>query len=191
MALQLKELSEAIADGALDFPINGKVYTAPAVSAQTGLEAQRFMHLGRIEGKHAQEAQAARAAGKPIPDEPELDDEDQAVLDDWTQPEALFEKMLGPALDEMYADDVPFPMVQRAAQTMFMYITSGEDAAAQAWAGQDDDSGKAPATELKRPGSKARSTKTASRSTSSRTPRSRPASQAKATTGRKSSKPGS
>ncbi|MDE9364587.1 hypothetical protein PZ938_03135 [Luteipulveratus sp. YIM 133132] len=190
MALQMKALSEAVADGALDFPINGKTYTAPAVSAEVGLQAQRFMHLARMEGKHDRDVAAAKARGEDIALSVEYDAEDQALLDDWTVPETLFENMLGSALDEMYADRVPFALVARAAQTMFMYVTSGEEAAAQAWAG--DDSGKAAeTTQLRRPGSKARSTKTASPSTSSRTRRSPSGSPAKRRTGPTSSSSGS
>lgn len=91
----------------LRIPINGKVYTIPAVGIRTG-------------------ALLNGALG-----------EDEAAQAALSSPEAWYRAVLGSAYDEMLADDCPAPAVDRAALCAATDFRHGRVAALMAWeAGQ-------------------------------------------------------
>ncbi|TYK47153.1 DUF7426 family protein [Actinomadura decatromicini] len=104
-------------DSSLTLPINGKKYRIPAVSGFDGLWAQRVV----------EEIRKAKAGG----------DVDAGKLNDGDE-RLLYERMLGPALDEMLKDGVEWERIGHAGMTMFLRTTaSREDAQAYWKAGGD------------------------------------------------------
>ena len=132
----------------ISLPIGDKSYTIPAPSALTGLEVTRLMA-----------AMVDASAGKEISDDTiaeiaKLDEEAGSDLE---------RRILGPALDEMIADGVPWPMVQLAFQTAMVWISQGAETAAIYWTSGGGAMGKAPNRQTRRSTPKARRASTASK----------------------------
>lgn len=89
----------------LVLPINGKQYTVPPVSADTGL-------LLALVGAEDSEASA---------------DAERELNGDWHR------RMLGTAYDEMIADQVPWPALDRAASAALADHQHGRLAAIAVW----------------------------------------------------------
>lgn len=129
-ALQFQPIDEYLDDDGITLPIRGKDYTIQPPDALTGLEVSRLMSLT-----------VDAVAGRDIEDDPRV----QQVLDAHTKAgESLENRVLGPALDEMVADGVPWPSVQLAFQTTMLWITQGAEVAARYWAAGGGAMGKAP-----------------------------------------------
>lgn len=111
-----KDVTEYVT-ATLDLPINGKVYHVAPVDALTGLKLQRLLLLARL-----------AAAGA------ELSDEDQAELElDDNSQAALYKQLLGATYDEMIADGVPYPHLERAGNTAIAFFVGGIESAEAAW----------------------------------------------------------
>lgn len=121
---KLKALDEFF-DDSLTLPINGKEYTVPPPSAETGLLCQRVMQAG-----------VAAANGKKA-DLSNLDDEQE--LD-------LYKRCLGTAHEQLIADGVSWPVIKHAGVTAFLWIAADSDTAGKYWesAGSDDPEAPAP-----------------------------------------------
>lgn len=149
--MTFRELREFF-DGSLRLPIGGKVYVVPPISATDGLWATHFMELG-----------IAAAAGQDLDprdiEKLKLDDDDERDL---------YERVLGPALEEMRADNVDWPSITRAGQTAFIFFTQGEEAATRIWEGASGEA-PAPARAARRQASKGSGSSTRSRASTSGT----------------------
>lgn len=110
-------------DTQLRLPINGKTYVIAPMSAKDGLWAQTMMDT-MIRGMVAESADP----DKPAPPATGVG----KVLDDG-QERDFYRTCLGAAYDEMLADDVPWVAIGRAAQTVYLYTTVGEEAAISRW----------------------------------------------------------
>lgn len=110
------ELSEFL-DDSITLPVPGKddlskPYVIPSVDGKTGLWAQHLL----------EEVDRAREAGNP--DAGKLNDGDERLL---------YERMLGPVLDEMLDDGVKWQKISHAAMTVFFWTTAGREKAIQYW----------------------------------------------------------
>jgi hypothetical protein len=113
----MRDLDELL-DDTLRLPIGGKTYVIPGPDAETGLWCLRL-------------GEAALA--------PEPADQAMLVLND-AQELSMYQRVLGPAYDEMTADKVSFARIAFAGQTAFVWITNGPVAAEAYW----ENVGKAP-----------------------------------------------
>lgn len=130
MPIQFEAIDEYLDTEGISLPICGKSYLIPPPDALTGLEVTRLMSL-----------MVDATNGQDISDDPRV----KAVLEADAQADEHFEKrILGPALDEMIADKVPWPMVQLAFQTAMVWISQGAEQAARYWAAGGGATGKAP-----------------------------------------------
>lgn len=111
-----KDVSEFVIDG-LELPINGKVYHVAPVDALTGLKLQRLLLLARLAASGVELSQEDQA-------ELELDDNSQAEL---------YKQLLGATYDEMIADGVSYPHLERAGNTAVAFFVGGIEAAEAAW----------------------------------------------------------
>src|SRR6478752_5332110 len=118
------------ANASLRLPIKGKMYVIPSPDAATGLFCQRLMAVG-----------TSAALGQ----EPEGDTVDAILSDD--DERDLYRRLLGPAWDEMIADDVPWMVMQHAGTTAMVWVTNGWNAAEEYWNRQGPD----PKAEAKQP----------------------------------------
>lgn len=129
MGLKLAELDEYF-DPGMELTVLGVEYVVPPVSAAIGLWCRRI----------------SSHAGADVPDEDTTGDElveaskrVRAVAQETPAPPGInpatpFEViLLGTALDEMVANDVPDPYVQFCAQTHFWRILGGDKAAERYW----------------------------------------------------------
>jgi len=109
------ELNEFL-DDSITLPVPGKEgtksYVIPSVDGKTGLWAQRLLD----------EVERARDAGEA--DAGKLDDGDERLL---------YERMLGPVLDEMLEDGVKWQKISHAAMTVFFWTTASREKAVQYW----------------------------------------------------------
>lgn len=108
-------------DGSLRLPIGGKWYRIPSPDGETGLKIQRYTEIATKAAKAAREGKGGEA---------ELDKQlltDQEELD-------LYPLALGPAFEEMRADGVAWSRIRHAAMTAVVWISFGEDPAAEFWA---------------------------------------------------------
>jgi hypothetical protein len=137
-------------DESLRLPIDGRTYTIPAPSAQTGLRVQAIVQV------------AATAAGGGEVDEQALGD--AAEMD-------LYRDLLGPAYDDMLADNVSWPALKHAARTVIVWIVQDVEAAERVWASGGDPSLLAPNREASRSSSAAANSTRSRGSTSGTKPR--------------------
>ena len=122
MASQFQDLAE-MWDPNLPLPIRGKTYSVPSPNIAVGLRAQATVAI----------AVKVKAGGSVTPEDVaalKLDDEQEL---EFTQ------SMLGPVFTEMQADDIPWEYVRHAAKTVFMWLISDRDEAAQIWADRGAD----------------------------------------------------
>ncbi|MBD3781701.1 MAG: hypothetical protein IE926_01915 [Micrococcales bacterium] len=121
----------------LPVPVRGRAdpieYSIPPISGRDGLFAQRMMNL--ILAASIEEDQP-RDPDKPaarLPKPPVLDDDEERDL---------YERLLSvEVLEQMLADGVTWPMIQRCAITTLLYATSDAEMAEAYW--QDPNPGKA------------------------------------------------
>lgn len=113
---QFQDLAELL-DPTLPLPIRGKVYRVPSPDVATGLRAQATVAI----------AAKVKAGQNVTPD-----DIATLKLDDAEEME-FTRSMLGPVLEEMQGDDIPWEYVRHAAKTVFMWLVSDRDEAAKVW----------------------------------------------------------
>lgn len=101
----------------LPLPIGGKTYRIPSPSADVGLHCQLIADIG-----HRQ------STGLPVSE----DDVAMLRLDD-DEEQQFYRRVLGPAFDEMAADEVAWSKIRHAAQTSFTWIVRGKAAAERVW----------------------------------------------------------
>lgn len=111
-----KDVAEFV-DDELELPIKGKVYRVPPVDALVGLRLQRLLLLARLSAQGVELSPEDAA-------ELELDDNSQAEL---------YKQLLGPVYDEMLADGVSYPHLERAGNTAVAFFVGGMEAAEAAW----------------------------------------------------------
>lgn len=143
---QIEELNGL--DG-ITLPINGKHYTIPAPDAATGLEVTRLMEVV---------TRVANDQGAPT----EAEVENILTLDRKAGGD-LISRIMGPALDEMVADGVKWPVVKLAFTTALFWISQSAEEAAIYWASGGGDLGKAPNRQTRRATRKAPPASAASR----------------------------
>ncbi|MFI7547203.1 hypothetical protein [Actinoplanes sp. NPDC049599] len=116
---------DAYYDPGLTLTVKGKEYTLPLPSAELGLWARRIAQsAGEVDGAsdereliQATEKAASRIAALPV------------LPGDLT----FEQRILGHVYDQMIQDKVPDPYVQFCAQTGYVWIIGGENAAALYW----------------------------------------------------------
>ncbi|MET0492920.1 MAG: hypothetical protein ABW000_07280 [Actinoplanes sp.] len=109
----------------LTLTVLGGEYTLPLPSAELGLWCRRIAQsAGEVSAASTDEEleeatgrAAARVEALPV------------LADDLT----FEQRLLGPAYERMLADKVPDPYIQFCAQTAYIWIIAGEDAAARYW----------------------------------------------------------
>lgn len=89
-----------------------KDYDVEAVDGADGIWAQRLLA----------EVERARESG----------DADAGKLDDGDE-RLLYQRMLGPVMDQMIADGVKWPRISHAAMTVYFWTTVGRDKAVAYW----------------------------------------------------------
>ncbi|MEV6033565.1 hypothetical protein AB0L65_20590 [Nonomuraea sp. NPDC052116] len=119
-------------DPTLKLPVGGKTYVIPPPSAEVGLLCQRLMH-----------ASMAVQAGQDV-DEDGLNQLAETVLDD-DQEKDLYQRILGPAWDELLADQVVWPKIQHIGQTALIWVAAGLEAAGKHWESGPTGEAEAPA----------------------------------------------
>lgn len=121
MGTKLTELDEYWSPG-LSLVIRGREYTVPLPSAELGLWCQRIAQAaGQIDG--ASTEAEMRDAVDAIQNLPPLDGQDLT----------LAQRALGEVYDQLVADGVPYPYIEFAGQTAYVWIVGGEDAAERYW----------------------------------------------------------
>ncbi|MFD8529410.1 hypothetical protein ACFV0L_18520 [Streptosporangium canum] len=107
-------------DDSLRLPVGGKWYVIPAPDAEVGMLCQRLM-----------QASLAAEQGEPV-DDPKLNELAAVVLNDDEETD-LYQRILGPVLDELRADGVTWPKIQHVGSTALVWVAAGKDAAAKIW----------------------------------------------------------
>jgi hypothetical protein len=107
--MAFKDLDEFFED-TLSLPVGGKTYVVPGPSAETGLWAQRLIESGK-----------AAYFGKATA---ELDDDEETNV---------YQRVLGPAFDEMVANGVLWKRIQHCGVTALIWCAGNEAAAEQYW----------------------------------------------------------
>ncbi|MEV4078950.1 hypothetical protein AB0J43_01485 [Nonomuraea fuscirosea] len=120
MMAQFRNLDEFF-DPSLRLPVGGKVYVIPPPDAEVGLLVQRLMNAG-----------IAAEAGQDV-DEEGLNDLAESVLTNDSDEKDLYQRLLGPVWDEMFADRLDWPVIQHVGQTVLLWVAAGVDAAAKHW----------------------------------------------------------
>ncbi|WP_188197216.1 DUF7426 family protein [Nonomuraea sp. SYSU D8015] len=136
-------------DPNLRLPIKGKTYVIPPPDAEVGLLVQRLMHAG-----------IAVEAGQDV-DTTNLNELAETVLTNESKDSDLYQRLLGPVWDELFADRLDWPVIQHVGETVLLWVAAGIDAARRHW--------EAGAGEAEAPNRKARRARAAAaRSTRSR-----------------------
>lgn len=131
-----KDLSEFVAEGGLELPVDGKVYTIPEADAQTFVWAQRQVQI--LE---------ASSRGEQV-DGAQLDDEEEGDF---------FVRLLGEdAYEQMLADNISSAKLKRVAATVLIWIVADEETAQTVWESGDSPEAVAAALEAKQPNRAAR-----------------------------------
>ncbi len=110
------DLSEFLDDADLTITLGARAYTVPSPDAETGLRLTGMANIA-VRVKSGAVVTAEELASIRVDD----DDERQFVA-----------VVLGPALDAMIADRIPWTVISRAAQYAFVYFSLGRQAAEQA-----------------------------------------------------------
>lgn len=118
--MSFRDLDEFF-DSSLRLPVRGKTYVIPSPDARTGLWCQRIIAL----------------AGKAKDGELTDDDAAQLKLDD-EEERNLFERLLGPAFEEMLADNLPWEHVKHCGMTALMWAAGNTDQAEAYWSSGGD-----------------------------------------------------
>lgn len=118
--MAFRELTEFF-DDTLPLTICGKVYRIPGPNAETGLYCQRLLQTGA-------ELARRQAAGESV----EGLDTTGLNLGDNDEHD-LFRRIMGPAMDEMIADGLSWPLIQVAGNTTAIWIGAGAEMAEQYW----------------------------------------------------------
>lgn len=118
--MSFRDLDEFF-DSSLRLPVRGKTYVIESPDARTGLWCQRIVALS-----------AKAKAGS-------LDDDDAAALQlDDDEERDLFERLLGPAFEEMVADNLPWEHVKHCGLTALIWAAGNVEAAEEFWASGGD-----------------------------------------------------
>lgn len=136
-------------EGTLTLPIKGKNYTVQPPAYHVGMYVQRLIEAG-----------AAVASGRIATDDmPKIDLNDGEEFD-------LYETICGATIAELKADNVPWPKIQIFANTVFIWIGMGEQAALAFWrSGGDPKAGLLPANREQRRAEESKRTDAASTTT--------------------------
>ncbi|WP_433426353.1 DUF7426 family protein (plasmid) [Microtetraspora malaysiensis] len=126
---EIRDLDEFF-DDTFKLPVGGKTYVIPAPDAETGLLCQRLMHAGL-------DANAGREVNSDG-----INDLASAVLDD-DQERDLYQRILGPVYDELFADGVSWPRIQHVGMTALVWVAAGREPAIKYW--ESGGAGEAPA----------------------------------------------
>lgn len=117
-----KELDDVF-DSSLKLPIGGKIYTVHAVDAKTGLWLKSITEI-------AARRMNTAAGGGPK----ELSEQEAASLElDDDEEFDLFQKLLGPTLEELKADGVDWERIKLVGKTATIYAMHDKDTAEQFW----------------------------------------------------------
>jgi hypothetical protein len=108
-------------DPVLRLPIKGKTYVVQSPNAATGLFVQSLMSAAQM----SRAGFAVDAADTRLV----LEDDDERNL---------YERVLGDTYDQLVADDVKWPHIQRAGQATLLWIHRDEEAAEAFWNGGTD-----------------------------------------------------
>lgn len=108
-------------DPSLRLPIGGKTYTIPPPDAEVGLLVQRLMHAG-----------IAAEAGQEV-DSEGLNTLAENVLTRESKDTDLYQRLLGPVWDELFADKLDWPVIQHVGETVLLWVGAGIDAAQRHW----------------------------------------------------------
>lgn len=130
--MPFEDLAAFLAPG-FDLPVGGKRYRISAPPARDGLWLQGVMDAA----EQQLFAGSVSASTKTV------------LADD--QERTAFQMALGPAFDEMLADEIPWPVLKHAAVTAILYWTRDKAAAERYWASFGDGQGNATSPET--PGS--------------------------------------
>lgn len=122
--MAFKDPRKDAADEGFTLPLGGVTYRIPPLSADVGPTAQHIIDAMLLAGR-------AQAKGQAF-------DQDDELLDDLTERD-LYERVLGPVLDEMAADGVTWSEVKRAALTAMAHGCYGSELAEQIWNGGEDE----------------------------------------------------
>jgi hypothetical protein len=139
MATTLTDLDRYFSPG-LTLTVLGREYTVPLASAELGLWCRR---LAQITGElHAASTEAEmQAVVDRIEALPQLPGGDDLSLP---------ERVLGDAYERMVNDQVPDPYIQFCAQTAYIWIIGGEEAAERFWTSGGRPEGWGPANRRER-----------------------------------------
>lgn len=117
-----KDLDDVF-DSSMPLPISGKIYKIPSVDAETGLWLQSVTQIT-----------AKRMSVADGEEPPELSDREISSLElDDDEETDFMQRMLGPALQEMRDDGVPWEKIKLVGQTATIRAMSGDDAAETFW----------------------------------------------------------
>jgi hypothetical protein len=108
-------------DPNLRLPIGGKTYIVPPPDAEVGLLVQRLMHAG-----------IAAEAGQEV-DSEGLSTLAESVLTQESKDTDLYQRLLGPVWDELFADKLDWPVIQHVGETVLLWVAAGIDAAQRHW----------------------------------------------------------
>ncbi|SEU46624.1 DUF7426 family protein [Nonomuraea wenchangensis] len=123
MMAQFRNLDEFF-DPYLRLPVGGKTYAVPPPNGEVGLLVQRLMHAG-IAAEAGQDVDA-EGLGDLAKSVLEGDSGDSGDTD-------LYQRILGPVWDELFADKLDWPVIQHIGETAMLWIAAGADAAAKHW----------------------------------------------------------
>lgn len=114
--MSFQELDEFF-DDTLELPIRGKIYKIPSPDGETGLWCQRVFEVGaRVEsGQKVPASQSAKL---------QLNDNDEREL---------YDRVLGPAKQEMLDDGLTWARISAAAQTAIIWIATDRTTAEKYW----------------------------------------------------------
>lgn len=114
--MPFQELDEFF-DDTLDIPIRGKIYRIPSPDAETGLWCQRVFEMG-VRAESGQKVSAVQTAKLKLDDDEERE---------------LYDRVLGPAKQEMIDDGLTWARISAVAQTAIIWIATDRTTAEKYW----------------------------------------------------------